>query len=135
MLPLPSTTITIFKWLGAASGVMVLASMIVTPWFLVRMPADYFTKEKPHLFDLLRHETLGRRVIICLRNALGVIFLLLGLAMLVLPGQGALTILMSLYLIDFPKKKELEGKFIRRPRVLKAVNWLRQRAGKGDLIF
>lgn len=43
-----------------------------------------------------------------LRNVLGAILLVAGIAMLVLPGQGVPTILISLGLMNFPGKYRLE---------------------------
>ena len=56
--------------------------------------------------------------------------LLLGIAMLVLPGQGVLTILAALVLLDFPGKRRLERRLLLRPRLLGALNSLRARAGR-----
>jgi hypothetical protein len=70
------------------------------------------------------HAPLWLRV---LRNALGVLLVLLGLAMLVLPGQGLLTLAVGLMLVDFPGKHQLVVKLLSRPKVLGVVNKLRAR--------
>jgi len=49
------------------------------------------------------------------------------LAMLVLPGQGLLTMFISLMLLDFPGKRRLEQSIVRRPIILRSINWLRER--------
>jgi hypothetical protein len=41
---------------------------------------------------------------------------------------------MGLSLIDFPKKRALEAKIILRPKVLAAINWLRRKRGRPDLL-
>ena len=69
-----------------------------------------------------------------LKNTAGVVFLTAGVAMLVLPGQGLLTILLGLMLINFPGKRRFELALIRRRPVLKSVNWIRRRAGREPLI-
>jgi hypothetical protein len=51
----------------------------------------------------------------------------------VLPGQGLLTILIALILLDFPGKRSLERRIIARPKVLRAVNGLRTKAGRPPL--
>ena len=43
------------------------------------------------------------------------------------PGQGLLTALIGLTLINFPGKTELERRLIGRPAVLRTVNRLRAR--------
>ena len=69
-----------------------------------------------------------------LKNATGGLFLIAGIAMLVLPGQGLLTILIGLMLIDFPGKRRFELALIRRRHVLNAVNWMRQKSGRDPLL-
>jgi hypothetical protein len=58
---------------------------------------------------------------------------LMGVAMLVLPGQGVLTIITGLLLLDFPGKYRFERWLVRRGPVLRGVNWLRDRAGRQAL--
>ena len=60
-------------------------------------------------------------------------FLAAGMAMLVLPGQGLLTLLMGFLLLDFPGKYRLEKWLFLRRRVREGVNWLRKRAGSEPL--
>ena len=42
-----------------------------------------------------------------LRNAVGLVLVTAGLAMLVLPGQGIITLLVGIILMDFPGKHRL----------------------------
>jgi hypothetical protein len=50
--------------------------------------------------------------------------------MLFTPGQGILTILAGLLLMNFPGKYRLERWLVQRPGVLSSLNWLRTRRGK-----
>jgi hypothetical protein len=59
--------------------------------------------------------------------------MLAGVAMLVLPGQGLLTLLMGFLLVDFPGKYRLERWLFARPIVRRPINWLRHRAGRVPL--
>ena len=54
--------------------------------------------------------------------------------MLVLPGQGILTIIVGLVLMDFPGKYGAERWAVSRGPVLPAINWIRAKAGKPNLI-
>jgi len=67
------------------------------------------------------------------KNLLGCVIVLLGIAMLVLPGQGILTIVIGLVLINFPGKYRLERWIITRGPVLRAINLIRQRSGRQPL--
>jgi hypothetical protein len=50
--------------------------------------------------------------------------------MLVTPGQGVISILLGLFLMEFPGKRTLELKFINHTPTYKTLNWLRRKAGK-----
>ncbi len=67
------------------------------------------------------------------KNLLGVAIVLLGIALLVLPGQGLLTILIGVVLIDFPGKYKFQRWLISREPVHKSANWLRKQGGKEPL--
>ena len=54
---------------------------------------------------------------------------MMGLAMLVLPGQGIWSILIGLSLINFPGKYQVERALVSRPTVHRSLNWVRRRAG------
>jgi hypothetical protein len=49
------------------------------------------------------------------------------------PGQGVLTIVVGLFLVDFPRRQKLERALARRPGVLPALNRLRVRFGRAPL--
>jgi hypothetical protein len=68
-----------------------------------------------------------------LKNALGVLFLLSGLAMLILPGQGLLTLFIGLVLVDFPRKRILVRRILGYRRILRVINRLRAKFGKPEL--
>ncbi len=109
------------------SVVMLVASVFVVPAYLARMPADYFIRSA----SSVRRE---HSVWWVLRNLFGGVLLLAGIAMLVLPGQGILTILFALEVMEFPGKHRIELAIVRRRPVLLAVNWLRKRADRPPLL-
>lgn len=115
--------------LGIVSVVSLLATVLLLPVLVVRIPPEYFRhRHREHDYAHDRHPLVHHTLVI-LKNALGVVLILAGLAMLLLPGQGLLTLLIGLMLTDFPGKYEMEKRLVRQPGVLKAVNWLRGRAG------
>lgn len=71
------------------------------------------------------------------KNVTGVALVMLGIVMSVpgVPGQGLLTIFVGVMLVDFPGKRALEYRIIRQPRVLRAVNRLRQAFSKPPLVI
>jgi len=65
----------------------------------------------------------------------GVGLLVCGLVMLVLPGQGLITMLIGLSLIPFPGKDKLEQNLLARKSVRSSLNWIRIKAKKPPFIF
>ena len=53
--------------------------------------------------------------------------------MLALPGQGILTMLVGLMLMDFPGKRSLEIRIIGNRMVSRTVNWMRRKAKREPL--
>ena len=109
-----------------------IGTLIAIPQILKRLPADYFD-EQVHRPWMPGHCPVVRTLTFFLKNLLGMVFLLAGIAMLFLPGQGLLTMLIGVSLIDFPGKRKLERKLICLPGVLKVINGLREKHGKPPL--
>jgi len=116
---------TLLLWLGGVSVISFFGSLLMLPWLVVRIPPDYFHRH--HLFlDHLRYRhPVLRWTLFTLKNLTGALVLLCGIAMLVLPGQGLLTMMIGLMLLNFPGKFALERWVVTRPGVLRAVNWMR----------
>jgi len=53
--------------------------------------------------------------------------------LLVLPGQGLLTILLGIIMIDFPGKYHLQRWCISRESVLHSMNWLRKKGKRAPI--
>ena len=72
-----------------------------------------------------------------LKNLLGVVLILLGIILSLpgVPGQGILTILLGLIMLDIPGKRPLEAKIIQRPAILSAINTLREKYRKPPLVM
>lgn len=120
--------------LAGASTFVFMATLIAVPWLAVRLPYDYFAHRKRRPVPRTDQHPVFRGVLIAGKNLLGAAFVLVGLAMLVLPGQGLLTILAGIVLLDFPGKYRLEYWVVSRRPVLRSINWLRRRAGRPPLI-
>ena len=119
---------TVLTWLGLISLLLFVFSLLLLPWLIKQIPTDYFQRNQA------RHKP-GKLFspINIVRNLLGFIILLAGLAMFVLPGQGILTALVGIALMQFPGKCRLEHWLISRNGVLSAVNWLRRKTNSPEL--
>jgi hypothetical protein len=111
-------------------------SLAVVSIIMVRIPPDYFRKDHRRELWTDRHPAV-RFLGVLAKNVLGVLLVALGIVMSIpgVPGQGILTILLGIMLLDFPGKRDLELKLVSKPRVLKAINKLRQKFGKPVLVL
>ena len=119
--------------LSAASLVTFFASLILVPVLVVRIPPDYFTHRVRPRSRWADQHPLIRLTLRVGKNVLGGLFVLAGIAMLVLPGQGLLTMLIGFLMLDGPGKYRFEKWLIARPFVRRPINWLRARAGHAPL--
>ena len=120
----------IFGWLIGASILMLVISVAAVGWVIIRVPADYFARENPDEGQWAHRHPLVRIALIIGKNLLGVVLVAAGLLMLVLPGQGLLTILAGLFLLDIPGRHKLVMWLVKRPAILNSLNWIRERAGR-----
>ena len=123
------------EWLGVIAVVSFIATLILVPLAMVQLPQDYFVRHKRDPMRKHRAHPLVFGTAVLAKNLLGVLLILAGLVMLVLPGQGLLTLLIGLMLTNFPGKYHLEQALIRQRGISGAINALRVRAGKPELIL
>ncbi|EGN76060.1 hypothetical protein A28LD_0548 [Idiomarina sp. A28L] len=123
--PIMSTMEPYLPLIAGVSIVMFLASVIIIPFLIVKMPADYFMDRRRK-----RNWTFSHVLIYVLRNTLAFILFVAGLLMLVLPGQGLLTLIIAAVVSDFPGKFTFERWLLRRKGVLRSINWIRKRYDK-----
>ncbi len=118
--------------LTAVSVIGFIGSLIAIPLILVRLPADYFDTRTPRHWMKDHHPVLrsGGMVV---KNIVGIVFVLVGIAMLFLPGQGLLTMLIGISLVDFPRKRQLEAKMVGQPTLLGVINNMRRKFDKPPL--
>lgn len=121
-------------WLTALSMVFFVGTLIAIPFILVRLPADYFDVRVPRPWMEDHHPVL-RLLGHIVKNAVGAIFLFAGFLMLFLPGQGVLTMLIGISMLDFPGKRKIEAKLIGQPTVLSVINGMRQKFNKPPLLL
>jgi hypothetical protein len=116
-------------WVSIGSGICLLVGVIAVPWIVVRLPKDAFSNlKRPGWLD---HQPGPVRLPLrLLKNLLALALVAAGIAMLVLPGQGILAILLGVMLGDFPGKVRLQQWILGRPKVMNSLNWLRRKFRK-----
>jgi hypothetical protein len=118
-------------WLGVGiSVVLAIGSIALVVFVVIRWPADHFKAHLPGTPPEPQHPVA--RVA---KNVGGGLLILLGLVMALpgIPGQGILTMIVGLTMLDFPGKRGLERRLIGRPHILHALNRLRARFGRAPL--
>jgi archaellum biogenesis protein FlaJ (TadC family) len=113
-------------WITVSSVLLFLVSLIIIPFLLVRIPPDYFIRNTGSKQQKKFKFRPFKFFLAIIKNLTGILLLLCGLAMLVLPGQGILTIIIAVIFIDFPGKDKFELWLISRPVILKTVNKMRK---------
>ena len=114
--------------------VSLVATMLIVPLVIVKIPVDYFSREaeRPQLFS--KYPPPVRIALLILKNLLGAGLVIIGVAMLVLPGQGVIAVLIGVLLLDVPGKEGVERWLISKGPVLKLANWLREKWHKEPLV-
>jgi hypothetical protein len=115
--------------LGLALGSLALAAAVAIQW-----PVDQFKSAEPPPFWAHRHPAVRVAGLVA-KNLLGYLAVIAGAIMALpgVPGQGLLMILIGLTLLNFPGKRGLERRLIRRPAILHGINRLRKRLGHPEL--
>lgn len=119
--------------LTSASIIFLIVVLLITPFIISAIPDNYFDEKTYPQKTIESQGIFSYALIICVKifkNIIGLFFVLTGIALLILPGQGLLTIFIGLLLMDYPGKYQLERKLLSYRPVLKAVNWVRVKRHK-----
>lgn len=120
-------------WTMFGTGVgTVLLAIVFLPLLVARLPADRFAISTA---ARARQRSLLGWLWLVLRNTFGTVLVIVGLILLLLPGQGLLMILVGLLIMDFPGKHALERRIVRRPAILRAINGMREKRGRPPFVF
>ena len=119
--------------MGISSIFIFLISILGISWFVAQIPEDYFLRSKRQPSKWQEQKPILRFVVMFGKNLIGLSLIIGGLLMLVLPGQGLLTIVTGLLLVNYPGKYKLEQKLSSIPSIFRALNWIRFKAKKPPL--
>jgi len=126
-------------WRGVLVGVLIFVvtfavSLGIVSLILVKIPADYFKTNRQTKFWSGPKPALHAAQVIG-KNILGILLVAIGIVLSVpgVPGQGLLTILLGVMLLDFPGKRALERKLLAREEIINTINRLRKRFDKPPL--
>lgn len=121
-----------FIWVVTAITVFMFGFSLFWVIFMVtRIPADYFLTPVPLFHNRL--PSVIRLPVFCLKNISGILLLAAGIVMLVTPGQGLLTIVTGLALVDFPGKRRFEIRLLKNRKIQDSMNRIRRKKGLPDI--
>ena len=120
-----------FFWLGVVSSIIFLISLLSIRWLVCMIPSDYFIKKEQSKFK--SNYPVAWIISSIIKNIFGYVLIFGGILMLVLPGQGLITIFVGLMLSNYPGKYKIEKKIIAIPRIFKTINWLRKKSDEPPL--
>ncbi len=115
------------------SVVFAVGSLWAVHRFLITIPPDYFQQEHKPLELWTDSHPVLRWCVIIGKNVLGGVLIVIGIVMLFTPGQGVLSLLLGISLVDLPGKRSLERRILQQDKVLGLVNRLRKRADQPPL--
>ena len=124
---------TVLWWLVISSVITFVGTLILVPILIVRIPDDYFLAKRRRVIHWRRLHPVPGIALLVMKNVCGIVFIVAGIAMLILPGQGFLTILIGVMLVNFPGKYRLERRVIHFRPVARSINWMRSKAGRPPL--
>jgi hypothetical protein len=121
-------------WFILASFVLVVVYAGAVFLAVIRMSPDYFSAPNPAPGTFRQRYPLLRMTLKIFKTVVGLVLLTAGIAMLVLPGQGLVTIAVAISFLEFPGKKRLMASVVSRGGIMNTLNRIRRRAGKKPLL-
>ena len=121
--------------LGSLSIFILIISVFMMVLIISFLPEDYFKSENRNLISSVQSSQypLLKLLVLITKNFFGILLLMSGILMLVLPGQGILTIITGLVFMDYPGKYKFERKLLKQKGVINSINWIRSRLNKQPL--
>jgi uncharacterized membrane protein len=124
----------IWGWIALVSISLVVIYAGILILAVIKMSPDYFSSPTPAPGTLRQRFPVLSLMFKTLKTILGLALLAAGIAMLVLPGQGLVTIAVAISFLEFPGKRRLMATIVRRGTVMNTLNGIRRRAGKEPLL-
>jgi hypothetical protein len=121
--------------LGVVGVITFVVSLVALPMIIARLPVDYFICDEDRILPWRSTHPVRSTMLAILRNLLGLLLVLGGVLMLFLPGQGILTIVIGLLMIDTPKKRAFQAWVLAWKPVNRGINWMRRKAHQPEFLL
>jgi len=139
MIDFVSDVIGSITWRSALIAALIflvsfIGNLAIVTFILVKLPTDYFKKNRKTKFWAGPRPAVHAAKVIG-KNLLGVLLVAVGIVLSLpgVPGQGLLTVLLGVMLVDFPGKRTVEQKLLKRPAITNGITRLREKFGKPPL--
>lgn len=106
-----------------------LVGITLIPYLILKIPYDYFNYSSKKAYFSNKREIAVYYLKMILRNIAAFLLFLIGVILLFIPGQGLLTIFLSLLLADIPGKYKIEKYMIKKEKIYNMLNGFRQKHG------
>lgn len=120
------------QWLAMVSAITFIVSLVIIPWVISKLPTDFFIKVRSGHKDENNKSRLYTTILVLLRNIFGLVFLIAGIIMLFMPGQGILTIVLGISIMAFPGKRRLVNMLLDKSSIQQSLNWIRRKTHKDE---
>ena len=118
-------------WISALSAVIFIIFLFAIPIFIVKLPADFFIQQSlPTACPASQKHPLVRLIYLTAKNLIAVMIILAGIAMLFLPGQGVVTIIIGVSMLTIRGKRRLVLGLVCHRLIMQSLNRLRARFNK-----
>jgi hypothetical protein len=122
---------SVLAWVSLVSVAGVVFGLPGASRLVCWLPSNYFMVfDKP-----VTAAKLFRPQIQIVKNIAGGILVCLGILMLIVPGQGLLTLFLGLVIMDFPGKRKVIRFLIRRKTIQNSLNWIRRKKRRPPFEF
>ncbi|MBX2879801.1 MAG: hypothetical protein KTR32_07710 [Granulosicoccus sp.] len=121
----------VLTYIAGISMLLLIVSIIATPWIISRLPTDYLLQSPRRLIETANPVLLFFGL---LRNIMAAVLLVMGLIMLITPGPGLVMLLLAIGLARVPGKHRLLQRLASRESVFHSLNRMRRRYKKPPLI-
>jgi hypothetical protein len=122
-----------FELLAILSGITFALSILFIPWFIGKLPVDYFLNVQKSSSS--SNFSAIKAPLLVLRSLLGIVLVIAGVLMLFLPGQGILTILIGLLCMSFPGKQRLINYLLGKKSLKTCLNWTRRKMSRPPFLW
>ncbi len=124
--------------IALAIGLFVVSTVVTTAIvaaYLVLLEPDHFVSRERGLRRKIESPALSIAYLIG-KNLLGAVLVVVGVVLSLpgIPGQGLLTILVGLLLLDIPGKRRLELALVRRRSIRRVIDKVRDRFDKPPIL-